>query len=274
MDIVTNAALLALLTAPLVVLAMWTSKRRWWMPAALFLGLLAFDDLLTALPRAVEALDVVPGRWNWEGKALSLGWALAFIAFGPLSTLEAGLTLRQRAGSIRPALLGTLALTAVSFGIGLLFGGGGPDAETVAFQFTAPGLAEEVVYRGVFIGLLHQALVTPDGARRWWPVLITAVAFGLWHGLGVRDGAVSFDALSASFPLIGGFAYGWLRERTGSVVIPVVAHNLGNTAAVIGQRSQDSRPPVRKDPRLQAGDEPDRVAAAGDSDWVHAATVG
>lgn len=234
MDLVTNAGLLALLTAPLVVLALRTSEPRKRVPAALFLGLLAFDDLLTSLPLAVEAFDVIPGRWNWEGKALSLGWALAFIAFGPLSTSQAGLTLRQRGGSIRPALLATLALTAGSFGIGLLFGGGGPDVETVAFQLTAPGLAEEIVYRGVFIGLLHQALSTPDGARRWWPVLITALAFGLWHGLSVRDGAVSFDALSASFPLIGGLAYGWLRERTGSVAIPVVAHNLGNTAVVIG----------------------------------------
>ena len=234
MDIVSNAALLALLTAPLVALALWTDRQRRWAPAVLFLGLLALDDLLTSLPQAVDALTVVPGAWNWEGKALSLIFALAFIVLGPLSATEAGLTLRQRAGSVRPALLATLALTAASFGIGTLFGGGPPDAETVAFQLTAPGLAEEVAYRGVFIALLHRALPSVDGARRWWPVLITAVAFGLWHGLGVRDGALSFDALSASIPLVGGLAYGWLRERTGSVAFPVVAHNLGNTAALVG----------------------------------------
>lgn len=234
MDIATNAALLALLSAPLLAVALWTSPGRRWVPAVLFLGLLALDDLLTSLPQAFDAFDVVPGRWNWEGKALSLGWALAFVALGRLSAAEAGLTLRQRAGSVRPALLATLALTALSFGIGLAFGGGAPTAETVAFQLTAPGLAEEVVYRGVFIGLLHRALPAPDGGRRWWPVLVTAVAFGLWHGLGVRAGAVSFNAMAALFPFIGGLAYGWLRERTGSVAIPVVAHNLGNTAAVIG----------------------------------------
>ena len=123
---------------------------------------------------------------------------------------------------------------AASFGIGMFFGGGAPDAETVAFQLTAPGLAEEIVYRGVYIALLHRALPSVDGARRGWPVIITAVAFGLWHGLSVREGAVSFDALSASFPFVGGLAYGWLRERTGSVAFPVVAHSLGNTAALVG----------------------------------------
>ncbi len=235
MDIISNAALLALLTAPLVAFALWTDRERRWVPAVLFLGLLAFDDLLTSLPHAGGGiLNVLPGAWNWEGKTLSLIWAVAFVAFGPLSATESGLTLRQRAGSVRPALLATLALTAASFGIGTLFGGGPPDAETVAFQLTAPGLAEEIAYRGVFIGLLHRVLPSADGAQRWWPVIITAVAFGLWHGLGVRDGAVSFDTLSASFPLIGGLAYGWLRERTESVAFPILAHNLGNTAALVG----------------------------------------
>jgi len=234
MDLVLNAALLALLTAPLAVLALGSSRERRWVPAALFLVLLATDDLLTSLPQALDALSVVPGRWNWEGKALSLAGALAFVALSSLTATEAGLTLRQRAGSVRPAVLATFAFTAVSFGLGLLFGGGAPDAETVVFQLTAPGLAEEVAYRGVFIGLLHRALPSADGARRWWPVLITAVAFGIWHGLSVRDGAVSFDTLSGLIPFIGGLAYGWLRERTESVVFPVVAHNLGNTAALVG----------------------------------------
>lgn len=234
MDLITNAALLALLVAPLVALALGTSRERRWGPAALFLALLAFDDLLTALPSAVDALDVVPGQWNWEGKALGLAGALAFVALGPLTATDAGLTLGQRRGSGRPALLATLGLTALSFGLGLLFGGGASGAETVAFQLTMPGLAEEVAYRGVFVALLHRALPWADGARRWWPVVVTAGAFGVWHGLSVRDGAVSFDALAASFPFVGGLAYGWLRERTGSVAVPVVAHNLGNTAALVG----------------------------------------
>ena len=237
MDSVATAALLALLTAPLVALALWTSPERRWAPALLFLGLLALDDLATSLPRAVSALNVIPGAWNWEGKGFSLLWALAFVALGPLSAREAGLTLGQRAGSLHPALLATLGLTAASFGIGAAFaafGGGLPSAETVAFQLTMPGLAEEVVYRGVFIGVLHRALPLRAGWRAGWPVVVTSVAFALWHGLGVDGGAVSFDAFSASFPLVGGLAYGWLRERTGSVAFPVVAHNAGNTAALVG----------------------------------------
>ena len=233
MDYFLNAGALALLTTPLVALALWTSREHRWTWAVLFLVLLAFDDLAVGLPNVLPALEP-GGRWNWSGKILCTLWALAFLAFGPLSFREAGVTLRQRTGSVRAALFATMALTAASFGIGLAFGGGSFDAETLAFQLTMPGIAEELVYRGVFIALLHRALPSAEGVARWWPVVITAVAFGLWHGLSVNDGRVAFDGLSASFPLVGGLAYGRLRERTESVLLPLFAHNLGNTAALLG----------------------------------------
>lgn len=212
--------------------ALWTSRDRRWAWAALFLGLLALNDLAVGLPHVLPVLRI-DGDWNWTGKILCTLWALAFLALGPLAFPEAGVTLRQQAGSLRPALLATFAFTAASFGIGLAFGGGSFDAETLAFQLTMPRIAEEIVYRGVFIALLHRALPSPTGAARWWPVVLTAVAFGLWHGLSV-DGRVGFDWLSASFPLVGGFAFGWIRERTVSVLVPALAHNLGNSAALVG----------------------------------------
>lgn len=233
MDYILNAGLLALLTAPLVALALWNSRERRWTWAALFFGLLALDDLAVGLPHVLPALHL-GGDWNWSGKILSTVWALTFIALGPLSFSEAGVTRRQRAGSLRPALFATLALTAASFGIGLAFGGGPFDSETLAFQLTMPGIAEELVYRGVFIAILHRALPSAEGVARWWPVVITAVAFGLWHGLSVDEGRAGFDWLSASFPFVGGLAYGWLRERTGSILFPILAHNFGNTAALFG----------------------------------------
>ena len=234
MDYLLNAGFLALFTAPFVALALWTSKEYRWIPAVLFLGLLALDDLATILPFAVGALEFVGGRWNWEGKVLSIGWAVMFLWLGPLSFSEAGVSFRQRSGSIRSAVLATLGLTAASFGIGVAFGGGSFNAETLAFQLTMPGFAAELVYRGVFIALLHRALPSAESIVRWRPVVITAVAFGIWHGLSVDGGAVAFDWLAASFPFIGGLAYGWLREHTGSLLFPVVAHNIGNTAALFG----------------------------------------
>ncbi|MEM0963695.1 MAG: CPBP family intramembrane glutamic endopeptidase [Bacteroidota bacterium] len=234
MDLVLNAALLAALTAPFLLIVLLAARERRWAPALLVLGLIALDDLAVTLPYWAGLLDVFGGNWNWDGKAYSLVWALAFVAFGPLSSEEAGLTLRQRAGSAWPAALVTAALTAASFGLGVLFGGGPPDVETVAFQLTMPGLAEEVVYRGVLIGLLHRAFVGAGLVARVGPTLVTAVAFGLVHGLSVEAGVPSFEWLFFSYTFVGGLAYGWLRERTGSVAFPVLAHSLGNTIALVG----------------------------------------
>ena len=234
MDLILNAVLLAALTAPVLVALLALSKERRWAPALLVLGLIALDDLAVTLPYWAGPLDIFGGNWNWDGKMYSLLWALAFIAFGPLSRKEAGVTFRQRPGSIRAAVLATVALTAASFGLGLLFGGGPPDVETVAFQLTMPGLAEEIVYRGVLIGLLHRALPSGGLAARVGPALITAVAFGLVHGLSVKEGVPSFEGLFFSYTFVGGLAYGWLRERTGSVAFPILAHSLGNTIALVG----------------------------------------
>lgn len=234
MDLVLNAVLLAALTAPVLLLVLVFGRERRWAPALLVLGLLALDDLAVTLPYWAAPFDAFGGDWNWDGKLYSLGWALAFVSAGPLSLEEAGLTLRQRAGSVRGAALATAALTVASFGLGVVFGGDPPDAETVAFQLTMPGLAEEVVFRGVLIGLLHRALSGGGLSARVGPTLVTAVAFGLVHGLSVSDGAPAFEWLFFSYTFVGGLAYGWLRERTGSVAFPVLAHSLGNTVALFG----------------------------------------
>ena len=177
---------------------------------------------------------MIGGRWNWEGKILSMVGALLVLALTSLTRREVGVTWRQRPGSVRPAVWMTLALAAIGFGIGVAFGGGRFSPETLAYQLTMPGLAEELAYRGVFMALLHRAMPRAEGARAWLPVVVTSIAFGLWHGLSVESGEVAFDAFAALFPLLGGLAFGWLREKTGSLVFPTLAHNLSNTAGLFG----------------------------------------
>jgi uncharacterized protein len=219
--------LLALAVAPLVAVGLWATRASRPALALLFLGLFALDTALTMLPIALQ-LHPAGVNWNWIGKLLSLGWALAFVRFGPLSVDEVGLTLRHRPGSVLPAVLLTVALVvATSF----LVSSGRTDAETLAFQATMPGLAEELAYRGVFLALL----VTAFGGRRGviWAAVVTSVAFGLIHGLALDGWSVRFDAMALLFPSLGGLAFAWLRLRTGSLLFPVLAHNGANLAAYL-----------------------------------------
>jgi membrane protease YdiL (CAAX protease family) len=42
--------------------------------------------------------------------------------------------------------------------------------------------------------------------------------------------AFDFDTVSASFPLVGSTAGGWLRFKTGSLLVPILGHSLANVA--------------------------------------------
>jgi membrane protease YdiL (CAAX protease family) len=95
-----------------------------------------------------------------------------------------------------------------------------------------PGLAEELVYRGILPALLLWRIAKagdPEGMP-WAVILATAVAFGVWHGLQFSGGHFGFDVMSALFPFLGSIPGGWLRFKTRSLVFPIAAHSLANVA--------------------------------------------
>jgi uncharacterized protein len=228
-----DAGALGLAIVPLVLLGLLLFRGGQPRYALLFVILLALDAAVTALPLTFE-LNPEAARWNWVGKLFSLSWALLFVAAGPLGSSEAGLTLRQREGSVIPAAIVTLvAIVATGF---LVSGQQQLGAETLLFQATMPGLAEEVVYRGVLFALLLRAFGATEkrgGAAVHYCTLVTALAFGLWHGLNVVDGSLDFNFMFFLFPFLGGLIFGWLRASTGSLLFPIVAHNGANLSGYL-----------------------------------------
>ena len=88
-------------------------------------------------------------------------------------------------------------------------------------------LVEELLFRGVLLGLLQRVL----SAGR--ALVACAVVFGLWHllpvwrggGAGVGGGG-SIGAVAGTFvaTFAAGIGFGWLRQRSGSLVAPICAH--------------------------------------------------
>lgn len=202
---------------------------------AIYLGL---DDLATVLPRLFPAFDVISSsQWNWSGKLWSIALALIAIVALRLGRADVGLVASK---NVKVSVIVVALLTTFSFSLGFVFDPEIPNAETVAFQALMPGLAEELAYRGVAPAILL-AMFRPgstlqeQGPNRipWNVVLITSITFGAWHGLSYGDGSFSFSLLPALFPFIGSVAYGWLRFYSGSLLFPVIAHNLGNTVFMV-----------------------------------------
>jgi membrane protease YdiL (CAAX protease family) len=194
---------------------------------ALYVGL---DDLLTGLPTVVTSLGVIGDKWNWMGKLLSLVLAVTTLLALQLSPETVGLTFRQR--HLKIGLIAVVLFIAWGICLGLLFKPGDPSTETLAFQATMPGLAEEIIYRGILPALLLGLLNSrgPVEGIPWTVIIATSLLFGAWHGLRYSDGAFSFELLAALFPTLGSIAGGWLRFKTGSLVMPILGHNFANVA--------------------------------------------
>ncbi len=103
----------------------------------------------------------------------------------------------------------------------------------VFVQVVAVALPEEVFYRGWMQSRLSSAFsgrVRIFGVPIGWNVVITAALFALSH-------LVSVPApfrLAVFFP---GLLFGWLREKTGSVVAPVLFHAACNILLAVLQQS-------------------------------------
>lgn len=203
---------------------------RWLLAAA---GLVLLNDAL--LTRFYGRLpDLIPGHWNWEGKILALLATLAVASLPVIGWTRSGLTLRQT--DLKAPLIVVSLYCLLFVGLALASPDDPATAETLAFQLTMPGLEEEAFYRGVLLLVLGRAFtgrVRFLGVDWGWGALLSCALFGLAHALGVSHGKVSFEplifALTAGPSLIGV----WVRLRTGSILLPVAMHNIGNAASLL-----------------------------------------
>ena len=229
MDTVIFTLLFASIGLATALLAARADRRIVLTSAALFAVYLACDDLVTGLPHLAKSLHFIPGHWNWSGKILSLAFSAIVILSLRLSPDAVGLR-QQEHPRLAWIALGLFIVWGAC--LGLIFRPGVPDAETLAFQATMPGLAEEIAYRGIapaiLLGLMNRKPHV-DGIP-WAVVLATAVMFGVWHALSYSGGRIGFDVMSGLFPFIGSIPGGWLRFKTRSLLVPILGHSLANVA--------------------------------------------
>lgn len=203
---------------------------RWLLGAV---GLVVINNVL--LSRFYGLLPSV-GEWNWTGKVLALAGTLAIASLPFFGWRRVGLTLAQKAGSLKAAIPVAALYCAFFLVIALLFPSDPPSGEDVAFQLTMPGLEEEPFYRGILLFALDQAFRARArflGVDWGWGAVLSCFAFGLAHAFGYSDGAFSFDPMVMALTALPSFIAVWLRYRTGSLVLPIVLHNFGNAIGLI-----------------------------------------
>ncbi|MBS0274271.1 MAG: CPBP family intramembrane metalloprotease [Proteobacteria bacterium] len=234
--LIVNCAIAPVAFLVLCLPALRSTTARKWIPAVVLMSVL--DSVATLLPLYVPALQVHGSHWNWSGKiidiAVMLASALIFIATRRFTARDFGLTFRQAPGTGRaivfmmiPYLIVMAVLTAKWFGETQP-----QTAETIWYEATMPGLAEELLWRGILLALLDRMFtgrLQLAGAEIGYGAIAVTLVFALVHGLHFgKDLAMQVSWLGALMAGVTGFLLAWLRLRTKSLVLPVVLHNATN----------------------------------------------
>jgi len=210
------------------------SARAWWLCLAA-IGAVCVN--IGAMIIGSSLRNQTPGlEYNWMGKVIGIVLTLGMYFLLPRSLrAETGIFALPRTSDWRSTIAVSAGLLVVFWTIAYPFRDGKPvTTEMLLFQATMPGLDEETMYRGVLLALLVGALGKPfsvAGVRIGWGALPVVAFFGLVHGL---TESWSSDAIA---PILAATFMGagllWLKERTSSIWVAVVVHNLANIGSVM-----------------------------------------
>ncbi|MGI4735900.1 MAG: CPBP family glutamic-type intramembrane protease [Janthinobacterium lividum] len=195
---------------------------------------------------------MLPGWWhplnfglqmNWTGKLLStLLGLLVIYGWRLVSPQEVGLV-RPLRGSWRIIVPIGLVFTLAQFTGGFLnrHHHAPPSWEMHFYELTMPGIAEELFFRGIFLGLVSRVYprtIPLFGTRTSWGGLVGFVLFVLGHGLSFMGPLTVLPHTHFSWNLLHTGIYGalflWVRERSGSCWAAMAVHNLTNVALYVG----------------------------------------
>lgn len=175
---------------------------------------------------------VVPRRWHLPYNVAMAAYAVGVARLGGLGADELGLA-RDRLPE--GAKVGGIAFAAISavVAVGAVAGlleddrtdVSGADMALRALVVIPLGtvVAEELAFRGALHGLLRR-VTTPRRAMAAGSVL-----FGLWHVAPIWSQGAGTVVGTVVATTLAGAGFVWLRERSGSVVAPMLAHLATNS---------------------------------------------
>lgn len=217
---------------PLAIASMRPSRKEQWSFLRMALAIYFVSMFLLTLSLAVPALHV--GHMNWSGKLLSiLVTYLLIFSTKAASPARQYLTFRQKSGSLPRSVFLTAIILLTSLAIIIATGGvHSPSLETVLFEATVPGIDEETVYRAGIMGCVIAASESANCRSlktTIFAVILTSILFGVIHAFTYTNaGHFAFDLEAFGITATIGALLAILTVSSGSIVVPVLAHNAAN----------------------------------------------
>lgn len=199
-----------------------------------FIVFFVLNHLLLYLPLVYSETRFVNGNWNWTGKLYSILGAIAFLSiYRKFPLKDYFLTIKQKGKFWRNGLLIIGIVLLYNIVSSYLGSKENQNLETLLFQFTMPGINEEIAFRGIMLGLLlkilknrimvfKMPLINP-------PILVTSILFGLAHGFSLsKYHEIVFNIEPFLRTMIYGIIWAWITIKSGSILLAILSHNLGN----------------------------------------------
>ncbi len=234
-QLITTIIIELIIISPIIGIALNRPDRRWKYLSLFSLYYLGYSCLLFT-PMLYPALSFIDSDWNWSGKLYAFGGSILFyILFRKLFAEHNFITFKQRNTSIKISLFITIIIFMAAVGAAMLsINSSATRSAYFLFQFTMPGLDEEIAYRGIMLGLLSNALPSrvyfKNKSLGNPALLITSILFGLVHSFQIDQGWCFhqnwFEFIST---FATGLLLGWLTIKSGSILMSILIHDLINT---------------------------------------------
>jgi membrane protease YdiL (CAAX protease family) len=187
-------------------------------------------QIALSLPSLSKSLNFIESSWNWEGKIFGILFGIiCYFLFRKYFSDNDFFTFRQNQEGFRKALAVAIFIVVLATTIAFLTGSSKFNLETLAFQLTMPGIDEEIMFRGILLGLLASSL-KPKFAFLGNPaVLLNAILFGLMHALTLdKNNSLDFEPIYFLQTAIGGYAWAWITIKSRSILLAILSHNFSN----------------------------------------------
>jgi uncharacterized protein len=190
-------------------------------------------EVLVRLPMHYTQLKIVNGQWNWTGKLFGIIFSiLVYIGIRKRISPYGFLKIKQRQQYFHKTIIATVLVTCTAF-FSYFDRSMTIDTETLLYQLTMPGLDEEIMFRGILLGLLLTCLKDSIKVGQYNfgspSVLIIGLIFGILHGLSFTNNfGFRFDYLYFLSTFLSGYIWGWTTLKSESILQSLVSHNVLN----------------------------------------------
>ncbi|MDR1198527.1 MAG: CPBP family intramembrane metalloprotease [Prevotellaceae bacterium] len=228
--ILLEALLQILVLIPFAVIFLKEKTKVNFLRLLIFVFCYVVYQIFLVLPKINSAFDFIKSSWNWDGKILGIIFGIiSCLLFKKYFRENDFFTLKQNKKNFKPALIGATVIVLLSTIVWFLLGKSEFNLETLAFQISLPGIDEEIMFRGILLGLLATSVKDKVSFLGNPGILLTAILFGFMHALTLdRNFSIDFDAAYFFQTGFAGYIWGWITIKSRSILLAILSHNFSN----------------------------------------------